>query len=292
MDPLRYCRERLLVPGSTHSIARLFAPDEQAEQLLAAHTVLDQLLEIPVTVSDAEVAARKLEWWRGEIAAAYAAGGDHPAARALRESGAAGRIPHALFDELLTALARVCQAGPPGDMDALRARASALGGGAATVEAAVVEPGAPAGALRELGAAGWLVRTVRDLRACAALENWPVPLSLRARWQVQRARVATGTAAEGKADGWAGLVHEMLEPARAALEERHSALPPGRAWVHRHRLVLVELDWRLLHALWRKPQRILAGRYRPNVLGDVWRARAAARRLHRRAARVGRDGSG
>jgi len=288
MEPLRYCRERLLVPGSAHSITWLFAPHEQAERLLAAHAVLDHLLEIPVTVSDPEVAARTLEWWRGEIAAVYAAGGDHPAARALRDSGAARRVPRALFDELLTALERICRAGSPGDMDALRARADALGGVAAAVEAAVVEPGAQAEALRNLGAAGWLVRTVSDLHACAARVDWPVPLSLRARWQVGRAGVAAGTAA----DGWAGLVREMLEPGREVLEPRRNALSPARAWVHRHRLVLAELDWRLLRALWRRPQRILAGRYRPNVLGDLWCARAAARRLHRRAARAGRDAGG
>jgi phytoene synthase len=83
VNPDQYCQERAAGPGSASYYAlRLLPPAERA----AATAVLAyraELLEVLTGGSDRGVAQARIEWWRAEVARAFAREPQHPVTRAL-----------------------------------------------------------------------------------------------------------------------------------------------------------------------------------------------------------------
>jgi len=80
---IAYCRDKAAPPGSDLHYALLMAEHRQRGPLLAVWALWVELSNVPVTVSDADVAQRKLQWWREELQRAADGGGDHPVSQLL-----------------------------------------------------------------------------------------------------------------------------------------------------------------------------------------------------------------
>lgn len=276
MDALLWCRQRMLAAGTPLAASLPFAPREHRDAILAVRTLVAEIAAVPDEVSDADVACRKLDWWRDALTGEM----PHPALEAVRASGAEQLLASAALTDLIHALAGLIV--PPRFERSEQAWAHCLevGGPLARLEAELVgEPDQQSlVSLEELGAFAYLVRLVRDLGVDARANRWLVPLDLQAAWQISRQSLVDGNPGRG----WDGLVRAWLESALGRCNTAIETLTAEQRWRHRHLMVGHALDCRLAEALMRKPQQIIKQRVRTSHAGNVWRAWRTASTLRRR----------
>lgn len=272
MDALQWCRDRLMVPGNPLVASLLFVDSTERERILALRGLISELAALDDPGADETVREARFGWWYE----ALRKGAEHPALRALIDSGVAERVEPSQCLELLGAI-RVASANPRFERsEQLWAHCLAIGGEAARLElqlsgAAELDKIKAA----TLGAAGYLIRLVRDLAQDAANNRWLVPLDLQAQFQVARSDVL---GAPGGGPGWDGLVRTLLE---RALREGDAAAA-GLPCRYRHLQIYWSLDRRLAGQLARHPREILRRRILPGHVGNVWTAWRAARRLNQK----------
>lgn len=277
MDPMTWCRDRILVPGNPLTATLLFADPAERDRLLALRTLVAELAAA-VEASEGQVGQTKLEWWRGALAGEMPAAQRHPAIQALTVSGALERLDYSELAVLIDALGRLLDNPRYERMDELWGLCQRIGGQALVVEGRLLEAdGSAAGPLRELGAASYLIRLVRDIAMDARANRWWVPLEFQADYQVSRADVAESKTGRGFDGLIRTLIHEGMRRADSAIP----ALSGDRAWRHRHALIYWALDRKLGLKLARRPARLLERRLLTRHGGNVITAWRAARRLRR-----------
>jgi 15-cis-phytoene synthase len=276
MEPLQWCRQRLLVKGNPLTASLPFAAPVHQDAILALRAVITEVASIPGGVSDPEVALAKLDWWRRALVEQL----PHPAVRALAETSAAERLDQRHFSELVDGVTLTLdnprfehrerawdyfmRVGAP----AARLEAGLVGGDEAEVEALAV-----------IGANACLVRQVRDLGVDAQANRWLVPLDIQAEFQVSRQDALRKKASAG----FDGMVRQWLADGLRRAARMRDSLDVEAAWRQRHLLILHALDHRLAAKLARRPHRILEGRVLPGQLGNAWRAWRTVRRLRLKA---------
>lgn len=273
----------MLVPGNPLGISLPYAPEPRRDAILALHTVISEIAVIPGEVSDAGVGSAKLGWWRDQVVAGTSR---HPALQALVDS-APEMLAAETADEwagLFRGVSDILESPRFERFEALWAHCRDVGGAARGLEARLCGSETDPEIWRDLGAAGYLTRIVRDLRIDAAAHRWLVPLDVQAGFQVDRSQVAE----DRPGPAFDGLVRDLIERGQRRLGEAEGRLSRAEAWRNRHALILAALDTRLARRLYRRPQRILERRVRAGPAGNAWRAWRTARRLQRRR-RAGGD---
>lgn len=281
-DPVRWCRERLLVPGHPLSLTIPYADPARRDELLALTALVGEIAAVPGAVSEPDVARRKLEWWRE----ALAEGLPHPAVQAWLKSGAGARVGPEDFAALFAAVA--AEIDPPRfeRVELFERHCRDVAGAAALLEARLIESGeAPAGeAGRELEAAagaGYRARITRDIVLDARQQRWLIPLEMQAEFQLTRQEVASGTHTR-KLDA---LVRHLAGGAVLDIDRAFDALPPRFAWRHRHLLLRLNLDRGIGIRLVRRPSRVARERIAVGGLVDALSTWRRARWLRKRASR-------
>jgi phytoene synthase len=83
MNPQQYVQDKAASSGSSFYYAFLFLPPPRRAAITAFYAFCREVDDVVDEVSDPTVAAQKLQWWRGEVAAAYAGQPTHPVMQAL-----------------------------------------------------------------------------------------------------------------------------------------------------------------------------------------------------------------
>jgi phytoene synthase len=278
-SPLDWCRARYLVPGHPLTLTLPYAEPADRDALLALRALIGEIAAVPGDVSDAEVARRKLDWWRDALAGAV----PHPVLEAFRASGAARRVPSRTMVEFTAAVHATIDTSRFETEAELDRHARGLTRPAVAAEAALVDsegrdPGAVE-ALSEIAAAGYRVRLARDLVVDARHGRWTVPLELQAEFQVTRMQVADGEVPHRVR----ALLAHLAGSAVGRMVDARAGLSATSAWRHRHAVLSGELDRRLGLRLVRSPARGLVQRQAvsgPRVAFGLWRE---ARRLRKAA---------
>ncbi len=275
--PLDWCRSRLLVPGHPLSLTLPYAEPGERDRLLALHALISEIASVPGSVSDAEVARRKLGWWRE----AFAERLPHPAIRAWEQSGLAGALPAAAFDPLIDAVTADVAAPRFEREEDFDRHCRQLAGAGAWLEALMMGAQVSNHELqRRLGriaGAAYRIRVARDLVLDARAERWNVPLELQAEYRITRDEVARGQGGYR----FDALVRHLAGTAVLRMDEAGAELPGTEAWRHRHLLLRQYLDRRLGRRLVRRPARVASERMASGRIGDALALWRQARRLRR-----------
>lgn len=276
MEPLEWCRGRLLIRGNPLAASLPFAPPDLRDQIVSLRALVTEIASVPGTVSEPELGRTKLEWWHRAISERL----PHPAVQALSVSGAADKLDSAGFESLINGVGLTLDNPRFENRDRAWQFCLAVGGPSARLEAQLAGSN---GALLEerlatLGAGGYLVRLVRDLAIDAQDNRWLVPLDIQAEFQVSRRDALE----QRTSSGWNGLVRAWLADGLKRTERAVAGIDPSDAWQHRHLLIQHALDRRLAGMLARRPARILTRRILPGQPGNAWCAWRTARRLRRR----------
>lgn len=278
VDALAWCRERMLVPAQPLAASLLFADEPWRNAILAIRTLGSELLALAEGPGEPTLLSARVDWWRGALAGQAT----HPALAALAQGQQDGRVAAVDFMPLLESVARLGLQPRLERYEELHALALATGGQIAELEhrlhagASTDGPEPQASLAAELGAAGWMLRRVRDLAADARRNFWLLPLDLQAQFQVARQDVLD---ARGGA-GWQGLVQTMVARALTAGDRAAADLEPA----HRHLIIHWAVEKRLAAQLVRRPEAVLKRRLLPGHAGNVWAAWRAALRLNSRTA--------
>ncbi|MFN8934668.1 MAG: presqualene diphosphate synthase HpnD [Pseudomonadota bacterium] len=83
MTPEQYVQEKAARSGSSFYYAFLFLPPPRRAAITALDAFCREVAAVVDEVTDPGVAAAKLDWWRGEVDAAYRGQPTHPVTRAL-----------------------------------------------------------------------------------------------------------------------------------------------------------------------------------------------------------------
>jgi 15-cis-phytoene synthase len=272
MEPLAWCRQRLLVRGHPLAASLPFAEPGQRDPILALRTVITEISSIPGAVSETEVALARLNWWRGALEERL----PHPAVQALVDTGAAARLSIPRFEALIDGVSLTLDDPRFENRQLAWKYFMAVGGPAAGLEAELLGADEALGRkLAPLGAFACLVRQVRDLALDARANRWLVPLDIQAEFQVSRQDALQRQASSG----FCGMVRTWLADGLAHCREGVREIDEAQAWHHRHLLIQHELDRRLAVQLARRPQRLLERRVLPGAMINAWTAWRAARRL-------------
>lgn len=276
MEPIDWCRGRLLVRGNPLTASLPFAPAEIHDQILSVRAVITEIASVPGSISEPEVGLTKLEWWRRAIDERL----PHPAVEALAASGAADRINADSVQSLIDGVTLTLENPRFENREQAWQFCRKVGGPAAMLEADLVGASPQLGErLQTLGAGGYLIRLVRDLAIDARDNRWLVPLDIQAEYQVSR-RDALDKKASG---GWNGMVRAWLADGLKRTDRALDEITADDAWRHRHLLIQHALDRRLAAKLARRPEKILTRRILPGQPGNAWCAWRTARQLRRRA---------
>jgi 15-cis-phytoene synthase len=283
MEALDWCRQRLLVPGNPLTASLLFAEADVRDAVLALRTVCSELASVASQVSERSLAETRLNWWRQALQDER---NEHPAIKAMRETGASARIPAAAFEPLFAAIVETLDNPRFESTDQAWQFFRRAGGVVSELEAQMLASSAsPAGVdgLADIGAAGYLIRVTRDLVIDARSNRWLVPLDVQADFQVARQDALQSQSSRS----FDGMIRALLAEAVRRGERGRNCLSPEAAWLNRHQLILWALDCRLAGLIARRPQRIFDQRVLPSHALNVWHAWRAARRLRKTRDRAG-----
>lgn len=260
----------MLVPGQPLAASLLFAAAADRDAILVVRSLSAELLRLLDGPPEPGLLSARLGWWQRALAGQT----EHPALNAWATAVASRALDTQSASRLLAGLAQAAQGARFERFEELWAQCRALGGEAAALEYRLHGPETeglePA---LELGAAGWLLKRVRDIPRDAQFNRWLVPLDLRAQFQIARQDVIEGR----DGPGWRGLVQTLVSRAVQRGDSAARELGPE----HRHLYVHWAVEKRLAAALAGRPQNIFKRRVLPGHAGNVWAAWRAARRLQR-----------
>lgn len=102
MQPLEYCREKVLSSRSNFLAGFRFLEREKRDALLVLYAFCRELDDVADDCSDAAVANISLQWWRGDLAKVFSDGlPEHPVNRALQQVAADFSLPHEELSEII-----------------------------------------------------------------------------------------------------------------------------------------------------------------------------------------------
>jgi 15-cis-phytoene synthase len=83
MTPQQYVQDKAAGSGSSFYYAFLFLPPPRRAAITAFYAFCREVDDVVDETSDASIAATKLQWWRKEVAQAFAGNASHPVMKAL-----------------------------------------------------------------------------------------------------------------------------------------------------------------------------------------------------------------
>lgn len=255
MTPDEYCRDRAAASGSSFYYSFLFLPPAQKSAITALYAYCREIDDAVDEVSDAAVAAAKLDWWQTEVERLFAGAPQHPVTRAL--------LPHLPVYGLTSE--RMLQVLEGMRMDLTQNRfldfpslarycylvAGVVGEMAAGIFGVTDE--ATYSYARELGLALQIVNILRDVGEDARRGRIYLPLNDMQRFGVTAADILAGRYVEG----FAPLMRFQSDRARSAFSRALARLPQADYRAQRPGIVMGAIYARLLEELARDDFQVL-----------------------------------
>ena len=270
-----FCWEQVARVNPLFRVSQPFAPAGQAERLLPLYALFSAVEQLCTQWSDAELARRKLDWWRSECLAGDPANSDHPILRELAKHSA---LPdRGLLGPLLEGAAGRLDGVAPADGDGLEALCRETGLPQVRIELDALGED-PGGALATAPSARiGLAQLLRESMGQGRPNHfWWLPLNLLARHGISRAEV------EQEVDGPVALAlfSEILDQAgrwKQPIVAAENSLPQAA----RHLAVHAHLQQRALDRLRGRPPSEYATALRKAGLAELLQAWRCARRVSR-----------
>jgi phytoene synthase len=252
MTPEQYVQAKAAGSGSSFYYAFLFLPPPRRAAITAFYAFCREVDDVVDEVADPSVAATKLQWWRGEVAAAFAGQPSHPVMKALMPCTAAYDIRREHLDAVIDGcqidleqtrfldfpgLARYCHlvAGVVGEV-----AASIFG---RTQDATVAYA-------HKLGLAMQLTNIIRDVGDDARRGRIYLPVAELQRFDVKAAELLKREKPWGYSERFTALMRFQAERAHATYDEAMGLLPetdrvaqkPGLMMANIYRTLLREIE--------------------------------------------------
>ena len=272
MTPERYVQNKAAESGSSFYYAFMFLPAARRAAITAFYAICREVDDVVDEHIDSDVAAVKLNWWREEVARAFAGTPTHPVMQALMPQAKA----HDIVESHLLAVIEGCQI----DLDqtryldfaALRRYCHLVAGVVGEVAANIF------GRTSErtidyahaLGRALQLTNIIRDVGDDARRGRIYLPMDEMQRFGVKPPEILQRQAPWGYSDRFTALMHFQAQRAQATYDEALALLPQVDRESQRPGLMMANIYRTLLHEIEDDGFQVLHQRTSLTPLRKLW----------------------
>jgi phytoene synthase len=272
MTPQQYVQQRAAASGSSFYYAFLFLPPPRRAAITAFYAFCREVDDVVDEVSDPSVAASKLQWWRGEVAALAEGTPTHPAMQALQPC----MEPYDIRSEHLLAVIDGCQIDLqqtrfldwPGLRHYCHLVAGVVGEVASSIfgrqEARTIEYS------HRLGLAMQLTNIIRDVGDDARRGRIYLPMSELQRFDVKASELLQRNAPWGYSERFDALMRFQAERAHAFYDEALALLPEVDRQAQKPGLMMANIYRTLLREIERQRFQVLHQRTSLTPLRKLW----------------------
>lgn len=101
MSPDDYCEQKAAASGSSFYYSFRFLTPERRRAITALYAFCREIDDVVDETHDPDVAARQLDWWRGEVGKIYTGAPEHPVGQALKSVVQDFRLPQEQLLEII-----------------------------------------------------------------------------------------------------------------------------------------------------------------------------------------------
>ena len=252
MTPEQYVEDRAAKSGSSFYYAFRFLDPPRRAAITAFYAFCREVDDVVDEVQDVGVAARKLDWWRQELGAAFAGTPTHPVMKALMPHAGAYRIEARQLHAVIDGCEMDLQQSRYLDFAGLAHYCHLVAGVVGEVAANIFgrsDEGTVAYAHR-LGLAMQLTNIIRDVGDDARRGRIYLPMDELKRFDVKAAELLRREPPWGYSERFTALMKFQAQRAHRSFEEAFSLLPevdrrtqrPGLAMAQIYRTLLREIE--------------------------------------------------
>jgi phytoene synthase len=232
MTPQQYVQAKASRSGSSFYYAFLFLPPPRRAAITAFYAFCREVDDVVDEVADPAVAASKLQWWRTEVAQAFAGHPTHPVMQALMPLAA----DYGIRADHLQAVIEGCQTDLVQsrflDYPALQRYCHLVAGIVGEVAASIFgrTEANTVGYAHRLGLAMQLTNIIRDVGDDARRGRIYLPMNELQKFDVKAHELLKREAPWGYSERFHALMRHQAERAHATYDEAMALLPePDRA---------------------------------------------------------------
>jgi phytoene synthase len=258
--------------GSSFYYAFLFLPPPRRAAITAFYAFCREVDDVVDEVSDPSIAAAKLQWWRKEVATAYAGQPSHPVMQALMPLAA----DFAITAEHLNAIIAGCQI----DLDqtrfldypALQRYCHLVAGVVGEVAANIFghSQAATTAYAHQLGLAMQLTNIIRDVGDDARRGRVYLPVSELQRFDVKAHELLKRDAPWGYSERFTALMRFQAARAHAAYDAALALLPAADRVAQKPGLMMANIYRTLLREIEAQSFQVLHQRTSLTPLRKLW----------------------
>lgn len=276
MDPHQYCQEKAASSGSSFYYSFLFLPPLRRRAITALYAFCREVDDVVDECADIHIARAKLDWWRGELLAAYAGEPTHPVGQALQDVLKDFDLPREQLEEIVAGMEMDLNTGRYADFESLQLYCYRVASvvGLLAAEIFGYEDRETLKYAHDLGIAFQLTNIIRDVGEDARRGRIYLPIE-----DLQRFNVPAADILETRySDNFRALMAFQAERARQYYEQAFAHLPAQDRKSQRPGLVMAGIYRTLLDEIERDGFLVLDRRTSLTPLRKLWIAWRAWRR--------------
>ena len=272
MTPQQYVQEKAAASGSSFYYAFLFLPPQRRAAITAFYAFCREVDDVVDEVSDPSVAATKLQWWRKEVAQAYAGLATHPVMQALMPLSADFDIRA----EHLNAVIEGCQTDLEQtrflDYPALQRYCHLVAGVVGEVAANIFGRSQPetTAYAHQLGLAMQLTNIIRDVGDDARRGRIYLPVAELQRFDVKAHELLKRDSPWGYSERFTALMRFQAERAHASYDAALALLPAADRQAQKPGLMMANIYRTLLREIEAQNFQVLHQRTSLTPLRKLW----------------------
>ena len=272
MTPQQYVQDKAAKSGSSFYYAFLFLPAPRRAAITAFYAFCREVDDVVDEVSDPGVGATKLQWWRHEVAQAWAGRPSHPVTQALLPLAA----DYAIEASHLLAVIEGCETDLQQtrflDYAALQRYCHLVAGVVGEVAANIFgrTEAATVAYAHQLGLAMQLTNIIRDVGDDARRGRIYLPMSELQRFDVKAAELLRREAPWGYSDRFQALMRFQAQRAHAAYDSALKLLPEADRQAQKPGLMMANIYRTLLREIESQGFQVLQQRTSLTPLRKLW----------------------
>jgi 15-cis-phytoene synthase len=252
VTPEQYVQEKAAASGSSFYYAFLFLPPPRRAAITAFYAFCREVDDVVDETHDPGVAASKLQWWRKEVAQAFAGQPSHPVMKALMPLAPPFEIERAHLDAVIEGCQIDLEQTRFLDYPALQRYCHLVAGVVGEVAANIFGRTEPATVqyAHQLGLAMQLTNIIRDVGDDARRGRIYLPINELQRFDVKAHELLQREKPWGYSERFEALMRFQAERAHAAYDAALKLLPdvdrtaqkPGLMMANIYRTLLREIE--------------------------------------------------
>jgi len=280
MSPDEYCQNKAAASGSSFYYSFLFLPAEQRRAIMALYAFCREVDDVVDECSDRDVARRKLDWWREEIAACFSGQPKHPVTVALASALQSYNLPAEYFQEIIDGMNMDLEQQRYESFSELALYCHRVAGvvGLLSAEIFGYQQRTTLKYAESLGTAFQLTNIIRDVREDAGRGRIYLPLDELLEYRINPHDLLNGEIN----DALPPLLRFQAERANSYYQRALGQLPDQDRYAQRSGLIMTAIYQTLLSEIQADGYQVMQHRIRLTPVRKLWIAWTTARRERRR----------